>query len=129
MDSISRLEFIQQMAPMLKQAGFKKTRSTWHKEYLETIAVFNVQASQWGPEYYLNTAIYVKVLGPETAPPEHHCHLRSRLEMNKKSVDSIFQETISWFEKNSSLAGLRLTIIAEPNIPVLLALKKHLNIA
>ena len=62
-DEIEREEFIACISPRLKQAGFKKIRHTWRKEYPETIAVFNVQGSQWGPKYYLNLAIYVKALG------------------------------------------------------------------
>lgn len=126
---MTREDFIEAIAPMFKQAGFKKTRSTWHKDYPETIAVFNVQASQWGADFYLNAGVYLKALGHECTPPEHHCHLRLRLDMAGKSVATIHREALAWLEKNSTPSGMRQTIIAEPHIPATLDLKKQLGIA
>lgn len=66
--------------PILKKAGYKKKRLTWHKDHDELILVFNIQSSQWSDRYYLNLGIYLKKIGNESKPPEYRCHVRRRLE-------------------------------------------------
>ena len=50
------------VAPLFKSLGFKKSGATWRKDLGEAIAVFNVQKSQWGSDYYLNVGLYFNTL-------------------------------------------------------------------
>ena len=67
------------LAPSLKAAGYRKRALTWHREWKDTISVFNVQKSQWGDQFYINCAIYLKALGDEKTPPEYRCPVRIRI--------------------------------------------------
>ena len=68
------------LSPALKADGFKKSAATWRRANSETICVFNIQGSQWGPSFYLNLGVYFRSLGDNEQPAEYHCHLRVRLE-------------------------------------------------
>lgn len=63
-----------------KAAGFAKKAGTWCRHQDETIAVLELQKSQYGPQYYVNVALWLLVLGEVDCPKEHACHLRSRLD-------------------------------------------------
>ena len=54
MNTFSKDEIIEALKPHIKIAGFKKFRTSWFKEAKDTILVFNIQGSQWGPENYIN---------------------------------------------------------------------------
>jgi hypothetical protein len=62
----------------LQKAGFKARGSTWYKQNKETILVVNLQKSQWGPQFYINLAVWVRQLGDEPSPRESICHIRAR---------------------------------------------------
>ena len=111
---MTKEDFVKSIAPMLRQTGFKKDRLTWRHEYPETIAVFNIQGSQWSADFYLNMGIYLKAIGENSAPCENHCHLRSRLNPEGKEVSEVYAELMAWVEKNSTSSGLRKTIETEP---------------
>jgi hypothetical protein len=65
----------------LKRHGFKKKRGdTWYRDNQDTISVFNLQKSSYGPQYYVNIAIWLKQLGDVQTPQEQHCHIRLRWE-------------------------------------------------
>jgi hypothetical protein len=64
----------------LGEAGFRKKSGSWYLDAPETILVANLQKSNWGPQYYVNLAVWFKALGTEEAPKEQFCHLRKRLE-------------------------------------------------
>lgn len=66
------------MAPCLKSAGFLKQGATWRRASPSTIAVLNLQGSQWGPAFYVNLGIYLRELGAEERPAERRCHVRLR---------------------------------------------------
>jgi hypothetical protein len=68
------------LAPALKRQGFKKSGATWWKDNGATIAVLNLQGSQWGPSFYINLGIYFRALGTLERPTESRCHIRARLE-------------------------------------------------
>ena len=63
-----------------KANGFTRKGTTLRRDQAETIAVVNLQGSQWGGRYYVNVALWLKVLGDsDPFPFEHQCHLRTRL--------------------------------------------------
>lgn len=115
-----------QLAPGLKALGFKKQARTWTREGTDVFQVVNVQKSQFGEQLYVNVAVYLKALGPETAPPEHRCHIRARLERiapeslfeDIRTLDAslsprpgllkaVFEHAIPWLELVSSAEGRR----------------------
>lgn len=63
-----------------KAAGFSKKSGVWCRRQHETIAVLELQKSQYGPQYYVNVALWLLELGEAECPKEHACHLRSRLD-------------------------------------------------
>lgn len=69
----------QYLAPLMKAAGYLKERATWRCAKDESILVFNIQGSQFGPDLFLNLAVYYRALGTELKPLEYECHLRARL--------------------------------------------------
>jgi hypothetical protein len=68
------------LAPSLKAAGFKKAGATWSRPSPLTIAVVNLQGSQWGPQFYVNLGVYFRELGGKLKPCEAECHIRTRLD-------------------------------------------------
>ena len=84
------------MTPLLKSHGFRKTNATWRKEQDESIAVFNVQKSQWdNDDFYLNVGLYFRAIGNENTPTENKCHIRKRLE--HPDPGAIVEEAMQWF--------------------------------
>lgn len=69
----------QHLAPLLKREGFRKHHATWWKDYADSIAVFNIQGSRFGPTLFINLGIYYRAHGSESQPREVDCHLRTRL--------------------------------------------------
>lgn len=59
--------------------GFRRKGVTLYRDQPETVAVVNLQASQYGGRYYLNIALWLKAVGEEPDPKEYHCQLRTRL--------------------------------------------------
>lgn len=108
MTNFSKNEIIEKLKPHLKIAGFKKLRTAWHKEENDTILVFNVQSSQWGPEYYINLGIYIKALGTEVKPPAYHCHIQCRIEHEKYiDVNRIVADSLEWLSRHDSIQKLK----------------------
>jgi hypothetical protein len=70
----------QAIAPVMKQAGFKKKGQSWRFATLETIAVLNLQKSQWGPDYYINLGVLIRALDPHPQPDVFSCPLHIRVE-------------------------------------------------
>lgn len=62
------------------EAGFEKKSGSWYQHGEEVIVVLNLQKSQYGPQYYVNVAFWLRQLGEERYPKEHKCHVRLRLE-------------------------------------------------
>jgi len=106
MVAITKQEQVQALAQLLKPLGFKKTRSTWHRQTFDTIHTINVQGSQWGPEFYLNVGTYLRALGTELTPPENHCHIRARVHPPDSAAAILVQECQEWFEQFGTVASL-----------------------
>lgn len=62
-----------------KSAGCSKKSGSWYARSPETIVVLNLQKSQYGPQYYVNVAIWLRALGDVEAPKQNKCHIRTRL--------------------------------------------------
>jgi hypothetical protein len=77
------------LAPMLKAEGFKKTSATWRRSTATTIAVVNLQGSQWGPRFYLNLGAYFRGLGENDKPCEVDCHIRTRLDDHVPDLEGL----------------------------------------
>ena len=63
----------------LAPVGFRRRKDTWYKTNEDTITLVNLQKSQWGGQYYVNLAVYLRDLGKATSPLEHQAHIRARL--------------------------------------------------
>jgi hypothetical protein len=106
-------DFTKSVIPFLKQNGFRKERSTWRKDQGESIAVFNVQKSQWDRDiFYINIGLYYKALGMESSPTENRCHLRKRMCIEEP--ESIVNDAISWFSAAVSMQDARQLVRNEP---------------
>jgi len=64
----------------LKPAGFKRKASTWYKANTDTIVLLNLQKSSYGPQYYINIAVWLRAFGDVDTPKENECHIRLRWE-------------------------------------------------
>lgn len=106
MNCLSREELVLQLKPLFKAEGFKKSKSNWYKLTNDLIFVFNVQASLYSEEYYINVGIYIKALGNESTPPEFRCHIRSRIN-DIKPFEEIFKEAMEWFQIHDSMEKLK----------------------
>jgi hypothetical protein len=62
-----------------KANDFRRKGTTLYRDQDETVAVVNLQGSQYGGRYYLNVALWLKALGDEPFPKENHCQLRTRI--------------------------------------------------
>jgi len=59
--------------------GFSKHSGAWYLRQAETVAVMELQKSQYGPQYYVNVALWLLPLGDSQFPREENCHIRTRL--------------------------------------------------
>jgi hypothetical protein len=99
-------KFIKSVGPLLKEQGFKKASATWRKDQGESVAVFNIQKSQWGGgACYVNLGVYFRDLGDDSSPTENKCHVRVRLRVGKPSA--VVAAAIQWFAARASLQDAR----------------------
>lgn len=109
---MNKEELIVYLSPLLKSVGFKKTRTTWHRNSSEGVCVFNIQSSQYGSEYYLNVGFYISDLGNVEKPPEYKCHIRERLNITS-NTEKIGQDIQNWFNDFGSINKLRNHVVSE----------------
>lgn len=62
-----------------KAAGGSKKSGSWYVRSPETIAVINLQKSQYAVSYYVNVGLWLLAAGPADAPKPSHCHIQTRL--------------------------------------------------
>ncbi len=62
----------------LRAGGFAKKGNTWYRDNPDVLEVMHLQRSQFGPQYYINYALWLKVLGEPKSPKEVDCHIRMR---------------------------------------------------
>jgi hypothetical protein len=100
---LSAEDYKRTLAPLLSAHGFKRSSATWRRDQGESIAVLNVQKSSWGGgTYYVNVGVYFRALGPEAAPTENRCHVRTRLEPPPEPVEAVSQ-AVAWFSERATL--------------------------
>lgn len=105
-----------------RAAGFTKRSGIWCRRQRETIAVLELQKSQYGPQYFVNVALWLLALGNAECPREHACHLRSRLtrllpedEDRLKVVLNLDDSTLTEDHRRATL----LEILDERLLPLL----------
>jgi hypothetical protein len=117
MNTLSKEQLIECFKYVLKQQGFKKTKTTWRKTTDDLVFVLNVQGSQRSSEdYYINVAIYIKALGTEENPAEYRCHIRDRID-HDKPFETIHKEVLDWFERHGDIERLR-ALKQQNNLPL-----------
>lgn len=62
-----------------KVNGFRRAGTTMYRDQGETVAVVNLQGSQWGGAYYINVGWWLSAIAQPNDPPHNRCHIRSRL--------------------------------------------------
>ncbi|OWK19429.1 hypothetical protein AJ88_41250 [Mesorhizobium amorphae CCBAU 01583] len=50
--------------------------------------MLNLQKSSWGPQFYINAAVWFTRLGPERRPKEYNCHIRWRVDSQMEDSQS-----------------------------------------
>jgi hypothetical protein len=124
MNKLSKEELIERLKPVLKEQGFKKTKTTWRKSVDGLVLVLNVQGSQWSKEdYYINLGVYIQELGPRENPTENICHIQTRVEENQE-FESLVDEVLGWFERYGDLAKLR-TLKSQNSLPAMTMVVAH----
>lgn len=94
----------------LKQSGFKVRGNTSFKEGDGIVFVVNIQKSQYGPVYYINTAAFIGTLESRGFIPEYKCDIRSRidnhLEPELASILSSALDLTKQFDFNKRISTL-----------------------
>jgi hypothetical protein len=75
--------------------GFTQKGATLYRDQVETLAVVNLQGSQWGGRKYVNVALWLKAVAEPDQPPENKCHVRTRLSQlvpDASEVDRILDD-------------------------------------
>lgn len=62
----------------LRNAGFTKKSNCWYRGNPEVLEVAHLQRSRFGPQYYVNYALWLIALGEPNMPKENQCHIRLR---------------------------------------------------
>lgn len=69
--------------------GFKGVGGTnYYRNGTETICLLNLQKSSWGPQFYINAAVWFTRFGAERRPKEHKCHIRWRVDSTMEDEQS-----------------------------------------
>ena len=77
---MEKQEFKKAIHQSLVLHGFQKRKDNWYVESDDTIALVNLQSSNYTSRYYVNLAAWIKVLGTERNPKEWKCPIRIRLD-------------------------------------------------
>lgn len=108
MSEPAKATLLDELKPLLKAQGFRKTRTTWHRVSEQTIAVFNVQTSQWNSDvYYINVGVYLTALGSRNDPPEYECHVRTRVSSEGRTTAEIVDEALRWYADRGTIAQIK----------------------
>ena len=116
--------FIEMVKPLLHQHGFKKMGKTWRKDQGESVAVFNVQKSQWDEDtFYVNIGTYFRALGEDSSPLENRCHVQFQLAIDNPA--SVVAVALDWFKARENIQDA--TILAEDDSTKGLVFKELIN--
>ncbi|MBQ5319451.1 MAG: DUF4304 domain-containing protein [Oscillospiraceae bacterium] len=105
---INKSELISEIAPLLKNLGYKKRNNTWVLYLKDLDVVFNVQGSQFDTEmYYINLGIYIHELGEKKNPSISSCQIVERVNQEFNNVNLIINVINKWIEWYGDLNLLR----------------------
>ncbi|PTE06822.1 DUF4304 domain-containing protein [Mesorhizobium helmanticense] len=80
---------LQALVETARRNGFRGVRATnFYREWPETICLLNLQKSSWGPQFYINAAVWFTRLGAERRPKEYNCHIRWRVNSQMEDDQS-----------------------------------------
>lgn len=78
----------------LELHGLRRSGTTWYLESEEAVAVVNLQSSNFGEQYFINLASWLKCFGEEKNPKENKCPIRIRLTSafptERGKIESVF---------------------------------------
>ena len=102
----------EQMAPILKEMGYKKNRLTWFRKLEELTIVFNIQKSQYADDiWYYQYGIGIHDLVGDRISSISKCDILCRFDqtINGKKLQTEDLRWIleRWSEKYESLERLR----------------------
>ena len=111
----------EQMAPILKEMGYKKNRLTWFRKLEELTIVFNIQKSQYADDiWYYQYGIGIHDLVGDRISSISKCDILCRFDqtINGKKLQTEDLRWIleRWSEKYGSLERLR-TAAREGTLP------------
>ena len=88
---------VQALVETASRYGFRGVRATnFYREWPETICLLNLQKSSWGPQFYLNAAVWFTRLGPERRPKEYNCHIIWRVDsLMTREQSKAFEEALN----------------------------------
>jgi len=66
------------LSSVLKEAGLRRKGSNWFWDTEDAVVVVNLQKSNFGDQYYVNLALWLRALGDAQEPKEQLCHVRLR---------------------------------------------------
>lgn len=105
---------------VLAPAGLRRRKDTWYRTNEDTITLINLQKSQWGGQYYVNLAVYLRDLGKVSSPTEHQAHIRVRLTSIAGRDTSAIEEALDLerasvsTEQRKAVLSRALALIALP---------------
>jgi len=103
----------------LEKAGFRKKSGSWYLDKVDSILVVNLQKSNYGEQFYVNLAVWLRALGSDVFPKEHKCHIRIRLaSLVGEEVTKCFDAQDSTFT-DGARARLIRSLMEEHAIPFL----------
>ena len=111
----------EQMAPILKEMGYRKNRLTWFRKREELTIVFNIQKSQYADDtWYYQYGIGIHDLAGDKISSISKCDILCRFDqaINGKTLQAEDLRWIleKWSEKYGSLERLR-TAAREGTLP------------
>jgi hypothetical protein len=106
-----------------REAGFTRHSGAWYLRQSETIAVVDLQKSQYGLQYYVNVALWLLPLGEAQYPKEQHCHVRTRLDALLPEQEDRLKDLLdleSPMDESTRVVELRDLLVSQL-LPALLA--------
>ena len=73
-------EIQQEFDKFAKSLRMAKHSGSWYRTCGDVDQVLELQKSQFGRNYYVNVALWLRTLGDTKFPKENQCHVRARLE-------------------------------------------------
>lgn len=101
--------------------GFTRKGSTLYRDQPETLAVVNLQGSQWGGRKYVNVALWLKAVAKPSQPRENECHIRTRLTQlvpDTVAVEAVLEQDDNFEDPER---GQRLRAILDAHFTPVLA--------